>query len=84
MRATSALACESVTPGFKRARAWKSNTTVTFARSSRIGSSKAGLLRRNLNEAGSTPMISAGVPSTSSGLTYDVLGAAELSLPVAI
>ena len=49
------------TPGFSRARTWKSNSMWSAsARSSCIGSSSAGVSRRNLNDAGSTPMISAG------------------------
>ena len=66
MRATSALACDSVTPGFSRASAWKSNITK-LTRSSCIGSSTSGLVRRNLKEAGSTPMISPAAPSIPIG-----------------
>ena len=68
MRPTSALAWASVTPGFNRARTWKSNSMKpALARSTCIGSRSAGVfLLRNLKEAGSTPMISAGTPSIES------------------
>ena len=52
--------------------------------SSGIGSTTAGCGRRNGNDAGSTPMTSAGLPSIDQRLADDVVGAAEAALPVAV
>ena len=66
-RATSALAWASVTPGFSRASAWNPKLIWRGAlASSGIGSTISGRVRRNVNDAGSTPMTSAGLPSIAS------------------
>ena len=52
--------------------------------SSGIGSTIAGRVRRNVNDAGSTPMTSAGLPSMTSGWPMTFVGAAESALPVAV
>ena len=82
----SALACSRLTPGFKRASAWRSKLIPrnAVAASSCIGSNKAGSDRRNLNDAGSTPMMTPAVPSILQRLADHVLGATEAALPVAV
>ena len=85
MRATSALACASVTPGFSRASAWNPKLMPRGAlASSGSGSTMRGRVRRNVNDAGSTPITSAGRAIDHERLADDVLGAAEAALPIAI
>jgi hypothetical protein len=66
IRATSALACARVTPGFSRAMPWKLKLPrTTLLRSNRKGSNSSGFAPRNRKSCGMTPMISRGSPSTT-------------------